>query len=101
ELCVFVSLWQYGAAFCALAVLGIVISAVYGLRAVANIFFGGEGEAVKSAEAGDISWGERMAVLILLAALVAVGLCPRIISAPLDSALSDIPAYNLTQKSAK
>ena len=101
ELCVFVSLWHYGAAFCALAVLGIVISAIYGLRAVASIFFGGEGEAVKTSAARDISWRERAAVLILLAALVAAGFFPRIISAPLNDTLSDISSYNLTEKPAK
>ncbi|MBR4597080.1 MAG: NADH-quinone oxidoreductase subunit M [Opitutales bacterium] len=101
EFCVFISLWNYSAAFCALAVLGIIISAIYGLRAVANIFLGGEGENVKTRGARDISWRERAAVLILLAALVIVGFCPRLITNPLNGTLSDIASYNLTQKSAK
>lgn len=101
EFCVFVSLWDYSHAICALAVSGIVISAIYGLRAVANIFLGGEGECVKSSNARDISWRERLAVLILLLALVIVGFCPRLITNPLSETLAEIPAYNLTENSAK
>ena len=40
ELSIFVALWNFSPGMTAAAVAGIVISAVYGLRAVARVFFG-------------------------------------------------------------
>lgn len=72
----------------AAAISGVVISAIYGLRAVAAVFFGPEGEAVKDKEIADIAPAERLAAGVLLAALLAVGLFPRLVSEPVNAALS-------------
>jgi len=89
ELTVFVSVWQLAPWVAAATVLGIIISAVYGLRAVARIFFGqpAEGFEPTLAKVADIGWGERMPALILLAGLLALGLWPRMVSDELSASL--------------
>ncbi len=90
ELGVFVSLGKLPAWQLALVISGIVISAIYGLRAVAAVFFGSESESLKKrlAEkpAADIAFGERAVVLVLLAGLVAVGFWPKLVSGKIDAA---------------
>jgi NADH-quinone oxidoreductase subunit M len=91
ELSIFVALWNFSPWITAAAVAGIVISAVYGLRAVARVFFGlSTPEFAKIAAASppvDLGWGERLPALILLAALLLVGFWPRSISDPVNQAL--------------
>jgi NADH-quinone oxidoreductase subunit M len=91
ELTIFVSLWNFSPWVTAAAVAGIVISAVYGLRAVARVFFGpATPEFAKVASAtppADLGWGERLPALILLATLLLVGIWPRSISDPVNQAL--------------
>lgn len=93
ELSVFVSLWTFSPAVCALAVSGIVISAVYGLRAVACVFYGPESPAVEASGAVDISFRERLPVVVLLVALMAVGFCPKLATSGIDADLSNVPAF--------
>ncbi len=69
------------------ALTGIIISAIYGLRAAAAVFFGPESETVKAAPARDIAFGERLAAGVLLVALVAVGFVPSLVTKPVDAAL--------------
>lgn len=93
ELTVFTSLakiqpaWLLGA-----IVLSIVISAIYGLRAVAKIFYGkNTGLALTDAEfenVRDITLVERVPALVLFAALVVVGFVPSVITKNIDDALS-------------
>ena len=103
ELTIFTSLakiqpaWLLGA-----IVLSIVISAIYGLRAVAKIFYGkNTGEALSDEEFSkvrDISFAERVPALILFAALVAVGFVPSLITKNLDATLKSdfaVPAAEL------
>jgi NADH-quinone oxidoreductase subunit M len=59
----------------ALALWGVVISAVYMLRAYRQVFWGSRGSAV-SEDLPDISPGTRWAVIILLAALLVTGFRP-------------------------
>jgi len=69
-----------------------VMSAVYGLRAAARVFFGPQTEAFARFEASkpvsDITWGERLPALVLIAALLFVGVWPRSISTGIDQALA-------------
>jgi len=78
------------------AAVGIVISAVYGLRAVANIFFGPETEAqvrrLKGREVRDMQGFEKLPALILVVALVLIGLFPRVLSDDADRELRRIYA---------
>ncbi|MFA5265522.1 MAG: proton-conducting transporter membrane subunit, partial [Opitutaceae bacterium] len=96
ELTIFVAAWPFSRIFTVLAVSGVVISAVYGLRAAARIFFGSPSEAFAKVAAEkppvDMSWGERLPALILLAALLFIGFWPKSITTHLDAALSAPPA---------
>ena len=91
ELIVFVSLWNFSAWMTAAAVLGVVISAIYGLRAAARVFFGQPSEAFAKLQEGspvsDLTWAERIPALILVGALFFIGFWPRSITAPLDESL--------------
>lgn len=61
-----------------IALWGVVISAVYMLRAFRALFFGPA--APRMASPADMSWGDRLPVLLLLAALVAVGFVPELLN---------------------
>lgn len=91
EYVIFISLWGFSPVFTVIAVSGIIISAIYGLRAAARVFFGPPTEefAKVSAEHAptDLRWGEKLPALILLAALLFIGFWPKSISDPVDGAL--------------
>ncbi len=76
------------------AALGIIISAIYGLRAVANIFFGKpkpQFEArLESGEMTDLKGFEKIPAAILIVALVVTGIFPRLLSDNADAALASI-----------
>ena len=60
-----------------IAIFGVVISAIYMLRAIRNIF---HGEPVKSTEsASDLDTSEKVPAILLAAALLIVGLYPNIL----------------------
>ena len=62
---------------CILAIWGVVISAVYMLRAYRKIF---QGSAVRATEAAaDLTFADRIPVLLLAVALLAVGLYPNLL----------------------
>ena len=62
---------------CILSVWGVVISAVYMLRAYRNIF---QGPAVKSTEsAPDLTLADRIPAVLLVVSLLAVGLYPNLL----------------------
>ncbi len=94
ELTIFVALWPFSPWFTALAVSGVIISAVYGLRAASRVFFGPPSEAFALVAAqhppADLGWSERIPALLLLAALLFLGLWPRSIARPIDGALGSI-----------
>jgi NADH-quinone oxidoreductase subunit M len=97
ELTIFVALWQFSTLYTAIAVSGIIISAIYGLRAAARVFFGSPTEAFtrvsEKHSPADLRWGEKLPALILLAALIFIGFWPKSIFEPVDGALShDWPA---------
>ena len=71
-----------------LAAIGIVISAIFGLRAVANVFYGKQTEAFaereKDSPVKDLSRSEIVPASLLVAALLLLGLWPRSISERVD-----------------
>lgn len=82
-----------------LAIVGVVISAIYMLRAIRNIF---HGEPVKATEsASDLDQRERVPAILLAAALLIVGLFPNLLfnlfnepaaqKAPASAALNEAP----------
>ena len=69
-----------------------VISAIYGLRSAALVFFGpSTAELVKVTAAHppvDLTWKERFPALILLAALLFIGFWPKSLTTPINAALT-------------
>jgi NADH-quinone oxidoreductase subunit M len=94
ELAIFVSLWKLSPWVTAGAVAGVVISAIYGLRAAANVFFGQPTESFSEVAARrpvlDLRWSEKLPALVLLVALLFIGFWPKSISTPLNAALQVI-----------
>ncbi len=92
ELTIFVALWKFSHAITALAVAGVVISAIYGLRSAARVFFGPPTEfAAREMEKHpptDLRWAEKIPALILLAALLFVGLWPKSLTTALNAELT-------------
>lgn len=106
EFTIFIALWDYSPAFTVAAVAGIVISAIYGLRSAARIFFGPQTEEfARVAEANpttDLRWSEKIPALVLLAALLFIGFWPKSLSTPLNQTLQSIypaaPAAEVVSK---
>jgi len=90
EFSIFVSLWKYSPWMTAGAALGLIISAVYGLRAVSRIFYGEPSPAFQNLFDGtlkDIQPRERWPAIILLGTLMAVGFWPSSLSRGINEAL--------------
>jgi NADH-quinone oxidoreductase subunit M len=92
ELTIFVALWKFSPLITALAVAGVIISAIYGLRAAARVFFGPESARFAEVAAKhppvDLRWPEKLPALVLLAALLFVGFWPKSMSEPVNAALA-------------
>jgi len=95
ELAIFVALWKYSPLITTLAVAGVVISAIYGLRAAARVFFGPATERMNEVATrqppADLRWSERVPALVLLAALLFIGFWPRSLSSAVNPALPASP----------
>ncbi len=80
ELTIFLSLWNWNPLFMVIALTGIVISAIYGLRAVSAIAFGEQSESLKEIKKEhpirDLDWMERIPAVLLLVALLVFGIFP-------------------------
>lgn len=98
EIAVFLSLWEFSPWMLYPAIAGIIISAIYGLRAIASIFLGqaslGFREKLEGGGIQDITSRERLPVIILLIALLVVGFWPRSITQSINETLLE----NRTQK---
>ena len=92
ELTIFVSLWNFSPWITIVALTGTVVSAVYGLRAAARVFFGTPSEAFARVSAAhppaDLAWGEKLPAMILVGALLFIGFWPRSFSDGINQALS-------------
>ena len=91
ELTIFVALWKFSPLITALAVAGVVISAIYGLRAAAAVFFGPATARMTEIAAKhpplDLRWSEKIPALVLAGVLLFVGFWPKSMSAPINEAL--------------
>jgi len=90
EFTIFVALWKYAPLMTALAALGLIISAIYGLRAVSRVFFGEPSPAFRPLFDGvvkDIQPRERWPAVLLLGALMVVGFWPSTFSRGINEAL--------------
>jgi NADH-quinone oxidoreductase subunit M len=101
ELTIFVALWSFSPLVTALAVAGVFISAIYGLRAAARVFFGPEtarfAEVATRHPPADLRWAEKAPALLLLAALFFIGFWPKSLSEPIHAALTRPPAQVATR----
>lgn len=93
ELSIFTAVFGMSKILGALTVLGIIISAIYGLRAVASIFFGKHSATYEKRIASgdiptDLSFAEKAPILVLLGALMFVGFWPRSVGDNLNKELA-------------
>ena len=95
ELTVFVSLWTFSKGLTVIAIAGVVISAIYGLRAAARVFFGPVSPQLQTVlakhPAADLAWSERLPALILIALLLFIGFWPRSLADAANRALTAAP----------
>ncbi len=100
ELSVLVALWKFSPAVCAAGALGLIISAIYGLRAVAWIFMGKADRRLEAAQPvyTDLTWQERIPAILLVAALVFVGVFPDTITSGLDEVFGSVRAFAVNIK---
>ncbi|MDE3084801.1 MAG: NADH-quinone oxidoreductase subunit M [Verrucomicrobiota bacterium] len=106
ELPIFVALWNFSHWATVGAVAGVIITAIYGLRAAAAVFFGQPSdEFAKIASENPpvaLRWSERVPALLLLAALMFIGFWPKSLSEPINAALQSAqssPMYhNIVRK---
>jgi NADH-quinone oxidoreductase subunit M len=94
ELAIFVALWKFSPLITALAIAGVIISAIYGLRAAARVFFGPATDRMKEVATrhppADLTWGEKIPAFVLVAALLFVGFWPKSMSDSIQGALNDM-----------
>lgn len=94
ELTIFVAAWKVFPALTIVAIAGVIISAVYGLRAASKVFFGQPSEAfgkvLAETPATDLRWSEKTPALLLLIALLALGFWPKFFTPAIDAALTEI-----------
>jgi NADH-quinone oxidoreductase subunit M len=100
EFTIFVSLVEHEETRWAIipAAVGIIISAIYGLRAVANIFFGQPHKTfaarLQEGDVVDLKGFERFSALVLIGALLIIGVFPRLLSDNANRELLQISSYN-------
>lgn len=90
EFGIFVALWKYSHWMTAAAALGVVLSAIYGLRAVSRIFYGAPSPAFQplfDKPVEDIRASERWPAVILLGVLMLVGFWPSLLSRGINESL--------------
>ena len=110
EFAIFLSLGGYGLdgsgeitekhLFLVLAALGIIISAIFGLRAMARIFFGEQSEELsaheKNSKINDLSLAETIPAVLILLPLMFLGLWPKGIAEGIDTSITK--RYELLEK---
>ncbi len=88
ELAIFAALWQSASPWVLVPALsGIVISAIYGMRAVSSVFFG---EAREDYRGGDLRGLEKAGAVLLLGALLVLGFWPRLFSDDVNAAVGNL-----------
>ena len=101
ELSIFIALWHYSAWMTCVAILGVIISAIYGLRSAAYVFFGEPTNSFKLVDshrpASDITCSEKIPALILLIALLFVGFYPASLTNAINSSLPASEVHSSTQ----
>lgn len=100
EFTIFVSLAKSEATRWALipAAVGIIISAIYGLRAVASIFYGQPNKTfvlrLQNEDVVDLKSFERVSALVLIGSLLTIGIFPRLLSDHANGELLETSVYS-------
>lgn len=102
ELAIFLALWDYSPLVSILAIFGIILSAVYGLRAVAKIFFGPAKENLQSyhplPKRIDLKLYEKGPACLLLLVLIFIGVWPKPLMTTINETVSkDYPLEEKTR----
>lgn len=94
ELTIFMAIYDHRQWMVIPAVLGVVISAIYGLRAMGKVFYGQPSDAFlayqKDKTLTDLTWSERLPAIILLVVLIGLGVWPRFITDSLNETLLSV-----------
>lgn len=97
EFAAFMAVWEFKSWVVVVMVTGIIISAIYGLRSISNVFFGTESEefveSQKEVAVTDMTWTERVPALILIILLFFIGFFPKTITTSINDALESEPVY--------
>lgn len=102
ELTIFMAVYDHAGWMVVPALLGVVISAIYGLRAMGKVFYGQPSAAfLKHQETNpvtDLRWSERVPALVLILTLVGFGVWPRALTEPLNRTLEEVyPAVEVVK----
>ncbi len=96
ELTIFVAAWKSFPTLTVISIAGVVISAIYGLRAAARVFFGPQTEALDKVlaekPATDLRWSEKTPALLLLAGLFVLGFWPKAFSDSINASVNEVYA---------
>ena len=94
ELTIFVAAWKSFPTLTVISIAGVVISAIYGLRAAARVFFGPQTEAfdkvLAEKPASDLSWAEKVPALLLLLGLLVLGFWPKSFTPAINDAVTEV-----------
>ena len=97
EISIFLAVYDFRNWLVYAVVAGIVISAIYGLRAIASVFYGEESdefiESQKEVSVEDMSWAERVPALILIVVMFFIGFFPKTVTESINDALESEPVY--------
>ena len=97
EISIFLAVYDFRNWLVYAVVAGIVISAIYGLRAIASVFYGEEAdeflESQKEVSVEDMSWAERVPALILIVVMFFIGFYPKTVTESINDALESEPVY--------
>ncbi len=94
ELTIFVAAWKAFPTLTVISIAGVVISAIYGLRAAARVFFGPQTEAfdkvLAEKPATDLGWSEKLPALLLLVGLLVLGFWPKAFSGAINDSVIEV-----------
>jgi len=97
EFTLFLAIWEWQPWVVIAAAVGVIISAIYGLRALAAIFFGPEPEGLtqhfEKEKPIDLKPAERLAFVILAVPLLVFGFWPRSITEPMQENFALFPPH--------
>ncbi len=97
EISIFLAVHDFRSGLIYAVVVGIIISAIYGLRSIASVFFGEETDEFKESQkevaVEDMSWAERVPALVLILVMFFIGFFPKTVTESINDSLKSEPVY--------